>query len=899
MKDKRKRFNTPIIGIETIGGISVFYNTVGDYSATIACENPIFEYSANVEAYYAFHDLFVSMVKILGKGYCIQKQDIFSKRKYVHPISETDFLSKKYFEHFTGRTYTEVKTYITITGELPKGRMLSFDKRKFDTFLKNINKVLDLFHNKKLKARLLDEREIDDYLRNYLTVNFRDEVTKLDNLNVKDEYIKIGTKIVQNISMVDIDEVNFPPTIKPYKDVQIGKGFPVDIMGFLNNVPDTDTIIYSQVLIIPDQTNEIAKLEAKKKKHSSMPDPANQLSVEDIDAVMRDIAKDGQYLVYTNYNLIVVCNDEASLSKAINYIEGAMFDNSIITSKQCYNQLELFTCSMPGNAITLKDYDKFLTTSDTALCLFYKEKPQTTEKSPFLTYFTDRRGLPVGIDISGKEGDNKLTNNSNFFVLGPSGSGKSFYVNSKVRQWVLADTDIVLVDTGHSYSGLCNYYHGKYITYTEEKPITMNPFRITREEFNEEKIDFLKSLIIMLWKGSDGSVDQVEDTLMTNIVTLYYNTYWNPRPQKESLTEEEKSNIRDTMIQNWENEEVHPANMQTRQDLDNQIEYEIYEAERKLKENRLEVKSLSFNSFFEFALKAIKQSVERDKIQFNIDDFKFVLNKFYKGGKYEKILNDEFDSTLFEEKFIVFEIDSIKENKVLFPIVTLIIMDVFLQKMRLKQNRKALIIEEAWKAIASPTMANYILYLYKTVRKFWGMAMVVTQELEDIISNPTVKNSIINNSDIVCLLDQTKFRDNYEQIADLLSLSEVEQKKIFTINKLPNKDGRSRFNEVYIKRGGEGQVYGVEVSPYEYFTFTTERIEKDALSFYQRIYGNYQQALETFIADMRQSKVGQGEWVRMVFNTFKEAAPNLIEQLTAEKPESLYEYVKPSKKNKS
>lgn len=896
MKDKRKRFNTPIIGCETIDGISVFYNTVGDYSAVIACENPIFEYSANVESYYAFHELFVSLVKILGKGYCIQKQDIFSKKQYVHPVAEEDFLSRKYFEHFNGRVYTEVKTYVTITGELPKGRMLSFDKRKFDTFLKNINKVLDLFHNKKLKARLLDEREIDDYLRNYLTVNFRDEVTKLDNFNVKDEYIRIGSKFVQNISLVDIDEVNFPPTIKPYKDVQIGKGFPVDIMGFLNQVPETDTIIYSQVLIIPDQTNETAKLEAKKKKHSSMPDPANQLSVEDIDAVMRDIAKDGQYLVYTNYNLIVVCNDESSLSKAINFIEGSMFDNGIITSKQCYNQLELFTCSIPGNAITLKDYDKFLTTSDTALCLFYKEKPQVTENSPFLTYFTDRRGLPVGIDISGKEGENKLTNNSNFFVLGPSGSGKSFYVNSKVRQWVLANTDIVLVDTGHSYSGLCDYYHGKYITYTEEKPITMNPFRITREEFNEEKIDFLKSLIIMLWKGSDGSVDQVEDTLMTNIVTLYYNTFWHPKPQKESLTEDEKAKIRNTMTEKWENEEVHPANMQTKEDLENQINYEIYEAERRLKENKLEVKSLSFNSFFEFALKAIKQSVEKDKIQFNIDDFKFVLNKFYKGGKYEKILNDEFDSTLFEERFIVFEIDSIKENKVLFPIVTLIIMDVFLQKMRLKKNRKALIIEEAWKAIASPTMANYILYLYKTVRKFWGMAMVVTQELEDIISNPTVKNSIINNSDIVCLLDQTKFRDNYEQIADLLSLNDVEQKKIFTINKLPNKEGRNRFNEVYIKRGSEGQVYGVEVSPYEYFTFTTERIEKDALSFYQKIYGNYQQALETFISDMKLSKVGQGQWVRLVFNTFKDAAPELMQTLIDEKPNSLYQYVMSNKK---
>lgn len=897
MKDKKKRFQTPIIGIETIDDISIMYNLVGDYSVVIKCENPVTEYAADVEAYYNFHDLFVNIIKMLGKNYCIQKQDIFSKKKYDVENKETDFLSYSYFNHFIGRTYTDVETYLILTYELPKGRMFTYDKKAFEIYLKNVVKVLDLLHNKKLKARLLDEKEIDDYLRKYLTINFKDQCTKLNNFNVKDEFIKVGNKTIQSISLVDIDEINFPPTIKPFKNVAVGKGYPVDIMAFLNEVPNIDTIIYNQIISIPDQSTELAKLEAKKKKHSSMPDPANQMSVDDIDSVMKDIARDGQYLVYTNYNIIVMTENETDMSKAINFIEGSMFDNGIITSKQCYNQLELFTCSVPGNSTAFKDYDLFLTTSDTAVCLLYKEKPQRTEKSPFLTYFTDRRGLPIGIDVSGKEGEQKLTNNSNFFVLGPSGSGKSFYVNSKVRQWVLADTDIVLVDTGHSYIGLCNYYHGKYITYTEEQPITMNPFRISKEEFNEEKIDFLKSLIILLWKGSEGEVNQVEDTLMTNIVTLYYNTYWNPTP--ETISETEKETIRVQMTKKWENEEVHSAQMQTKEDLDKQIEYEIYNAEKDYKENRLVVENLSFNSFFEFALQAIQQSVDKDRIQFNIDDFKFVLNKFYKGGKYEKILNDEFDNTLFDEKFIVFEIDSIKENKVLFPIVTLIIMDVFLQKMRLKQNRKALIIEEAWKAIASPTMANYILYLYKTVRKFWGMAMVVTQELEDIISNATVKNSIINNSDIVCLLDQTKFRDNYEQIADLLSLNEVEQKKIFTINKLTNRDGRSRFNEVYIKRGAEGQVYGVEVSPYEYFTFTTERIEKDALGFYIKVYGEYRKALETFIADMIRSKLGQGEWVRLVFEASKKIRANEIKGLKVQYMDSLYPFMKNLQNTKS
>ena len=252
---------------------------------------------------------------------------------------------------------------------------------------------------------------------------------------------------------------------------------------------------------------------------------------------------------------------------------------------------------------------------------------------------------------------------------------------------------------------------------------------------------------------------------------------------------------------------------------------------------------------------------EEEEVSFDLAKYKFILKKFYKGGQLEKTLNDDFENSLFDERFIVFEIDAIKEDPLLFPIVTLIIVDVFIQKMRLKKNRKALIIEEAWKAIASPMMAGYILYLYKTVRKFWGMAMVVTQELEDIISNAVVKNSIVNNSDIICLLDQTKFKDNYDEIAQLLSLSDVEKKKIFTINQLQNREGRNRFNEVYIKRGAKGQVFGVEVSLHEYFTFTTERIEKDTVGYYQAIYGSFQEALDCFIADLKKSKLKQGTWV--------------------------------------
>ncbi len=855
---KKREFISPVIGIEMKQGLTVFYNQRGDYSVLIKCENPVNQYSADIDLYYNFHSLYSNILKILGPGHTIQKHDVLCKKKFKSPQTE-DFLSKQYFKHFDGRIYTDVSTYLTITGDLNRKRFFSYDSKKFDSFIRNVEKILDLFDRNNLKSGIVNEAGIREYFIRYFSLNFSEKVVGLDNISIKGDCLKIGEKYVKNLSLVDIEEVNFPSQIKPCKEVNIGLHFPVDLMSFLIDTPNIETIVYCQTLIIPEQQAEITKLEAKRKKHSSMPDPANAICVEDIDRVMADIAKDGQLLVYAHYNLIL--SGYSELDKAVNFIESSLFDSSIIASKQSYNQFELFETSIPGNAVNLANYDRFLTTSDTALCLLFKEKLRKTEDSPFLTWFTDRQGLPVGIDISGKEGEQKLTNNSNFFVLGPSGSGKSFYVNSKVRQWVLENTDIVLVDTGHSYSGLCDYYKGKYITYTEERPITMNPFRIGKEEYNEEKVDFLKALVALLWKGSEGTINQVEDTLLTNIITSYYHNFWNPNNDSE-LPLNEKERIKKELIKEWEAEEIHSPEIPDKEALHKHIEYKIYKEEENRKKNIVKIESLSFNSFFDFAIVEIEKTMNKDGISFDLKDFSFILKKFYKGGKYEKILNDDFDSSLFNERFIVFEIDNIKENKTLFPIVTLIIMDVFIQKMRLKKNRKALIIEEAWKAIASPMMADYILYLYKTVRKFWGMAMVVTQELEDIISNPVVKNSIINNSDIICLLDQSKFKDNYDDIANLLSLSEVEKKKIFTINNLNNREGRNRFNEVYIKRGQKGQVYGVEVSAHEYFTFTTERIEKDTVAYYQSIYGNFQEALNCFITDMKKSNLKQGEWVR-------------------------------------
>ena len=423
-------------------------------------------------------------------------------------------------------------------------------------------------------------------------------------------------------------------------------------------------------------------------------------------------------------------------------------------------------------------------------------------------------------------------------------------MNSVVRQLHEQNTDVVMVDTGNSYEGLCEYLSGKYISYTEEKPITMNPFRINRQELNVEKTGFLKNLVLLIWKGSQGTVSKTEDRLIDQVITEYYDVYFNgfdgfTPPQREdlrkSLLVDDRNNSRDGR----ETEEERLA----------RIEREIDEIERRRKE--LKVEGLSFNTFYEYSVQRIPDICHENNLAgIDLSTYRYMMKDFYRGGNHEKTLNEEMDGTLFDETFIVFEIDAIKDDPLLFPIVTLIIMDVFLQKMRLKKNRKVLVIEEAWKAIASPLMAEYIKFMYKTARKFWASVGVVTQEIQDIIGSEIVKEAIINNSDVVMLLDQSKFRERFDGIKAILGLTDVECKKIFTINRLENKEGRSFFREVFIRRGTASEVYGVEEPRECYMTYTTERAEKEALKLYKReLRCSHQEAIEAYCRDWQLSGI--------------------------------------------
>ena len=849
---KRKRiFQDIYFSIEEVDGIGVLYTKTGEYSAVLKMENPVQKYSANIEAYYEFTHLFAALAQTLGEGYALHKQDVFVRKAFKEENGGNhEFLSESYFRYFNGRPFTDSVCYLTITQENKKSRLMSFDNKKWRDFLVKIRKVHDQLRDAGVKSRFLGKTEACEYVDRFFSMNFRDKVVSMTNFKVDDETIGMGDRSCKVYSLVDVDYANLPSVIRPYANIEVNNtSMPVDLVSIVDSVPGADCVVFNQMVFVPNQKRELALLDKKKNRHASMPNPSNLMAVEDIKRVQEVIARESKQLVYTHYNLVVAVSGDTDIQKCTNHLENSFSRMGIHISKRAYNQLELFVNSFPGNCYGMNaDYDRFLTLGDAATCLMYKERIVHNEDTPLKIYYTDRQGVPVAIDITGKEGKEKLTDNSNFFCLGPSGSGKSFHMNSVVRQLWEQNTDIVMVDTGNSYEGLCEYVGGKYIAYTEDKPITMNPFNISKRELNIEKIDFLKNLILLIWKGSETQRPELEFRVVEQLVTEYYDFYFNgvqpyPSSQKETL----RKNL---------------STMEKRRGTElTQIHDKVEKLIKGLEERRmaLSVKTLSFDSFYEFACERLDQiCIENNITTIDCDNFAYMLQNFYRGGKYDKILNENVDSTLFDETFIVFEVDAIKENKQLFPIVTLIIMDVFLQKMRLKKNRKCLVIEEAWKAIASPLMAEYIKYLYKTARKFWASVGVVTQEIQDIIGSPIVKEAIINNSDVVMLLDQSKFRERFDEIKAILGLTDVDCKKIFTVNRLDNKEGRSFFREVFIRRGSTSGVYGVE-EPHEcYMTYTTERAEKEALKLYKHeLKCRHQEAIERYCRDWDASGIGK------------------------------------------
>ena len=803
-----------------------------DADLTVAFEVELPElYTVTADEYEAMHSSWIKAVKVLPEHSVVCKQDWFVKETYRPKTDdgEQSFLTRSYELHFNERPYLNHKCYLFLTkttrersrrksdfNTLCRGFLLPkeiTDKDAAARFLEAVEQFERIMNDSgHIRLRRLETDEITGtkerpgLVEKYFSLSLEDETAVLQDICLKPGRMRIGDKRLCLHTLSDTEDLpgrlstdmRYERMSTDRSDCRLSFAAPVGLLLSCNH-------IYSQYVFIDDAQEILQMMEKNSRNMLSLSkySRSNAVNQEWTEMYLDEAHTKGVLPVRCHCNVIAWAEDAEEFRRIRNDT------GSQLAMMECtprYNTIDtpvIYWAGIPGNAGDFPSEESFYTFLEQAVCLFAGETNYRSSPSPFGIRLADRQnGIPVHVDISDLPMKRGIITNRNKFILGPSGSGKSFFTNHLVRQYYEQGAHILLVDTGNSYQGLCRMIHdrtngkdGIYITYEEDNPISFNPFYTESGKFDVEKRDSINTLILTLWKREDESPKRSEEVALSGAVNAYI---------------------------------------------------------RKISENR-NIRP-DFNGFYDCVAYDYRRMIEEKKVRekdFDIDGFLNVLEPFYRGGDYDFLLNSDKELDLTGKRFIVFELDNISSNKVLLPVVTLIIMETFIAKMRrLKGIRKMILIEECWKALMSANMSEYIKYLFKTVRKYFGEAVVVTQEVDDIISSPIVKEAIINNSDCKILLDQRKYMNKFEHIQRLLGLTEKEKGQILSINRA-NHPGRF-YREVWIGLGGTcSAVYATEVSEEEYFTFTTEESEKLEV---QRIAGGPEGSLEGAIRRLAEKK---------------------------------------------
>ncbi len=796
----------------------------GDVTIVFKAELPEI-FTLSDQEYEAFHQSWIKALKVLPKFCVFHKQDWFLESAYKANFSSEDssFLTRSSERFFNERPFLDHSCYIMLTKK-PAGR------RNATSLFSNLLRS-SIVPEETLRPQLLqDFADTCGQFKRIMEDSGFIKLVRLQNESLRSESRRIG--LVEKYCFLSEREDSFV-----FKDIRFDEGLAVgdkhcqlftlgdaaDLPGLCGSRINFDRYstdktkfsvgfastlgqllscnhIYNQYIFIEDSQKTIQKLESKRLRLQSLSaySRENMIARDATNDFLNEAVSQQRLPVKAHFNVLAWSTDKEELKEIKNKVSSALAQMDAAAKQETVGAPQIYWAGMAGNAADFPMNDTFDTFTEQAVCFLNMETGYKSSLSPCGIRLGDRlTGKPVHVDISDEPVKMGICTNRNKFILGPSGSGKSFFTNHMVRSYYEQGTHIVLVDVGHSYKGLCDMVNGYYFTYDEKNPIRFNPFYISEgDSLDTEKKESIKTLLLALWKKDDETFNRSEYVALSNALQLYY----------------EKLDI---------NVEIFPC----------------------------------FNSFYDFLKEDFISILEGDKVKekdFDVNNFLYVLRPYYKGGEFDYLLNATENLNLLKERFIVFELDNIKDHPILFPVVTIIIMEVFINKMRkLKGIRKMILIEEAWKALMKEGFADYIKYLFKTVRKFFGEAIVVTQEVEDIISSPVVKQAIINNSDCKILLDQSKYQNKFDQIQELLGLTDKEKALVLSVNKA--NDPARKYKEVFISLGGMlSKVYRTEVSLEEYLAFTTEESEKVKMNAYAKNFGgDIKKGIAAMAQDMR------------------------------------------------
>lgn len=799
-----------------------------DADITIAYKVDLPEvFSITREEYEKIHSVWCKAIKVLPFFTIIHKQDWFELSHYQSEIdNDSTFLSRSSELFFNERPFFEHRCYLFITkttkermkqqsgfSSLCRATIIPKDIHpetisKFMEDVRQFEKIINDSEFISITRMMCDEIAGTDQksgiIEKYLSLSHQD-ITSLKDITINPDSLKIGDKTVCLHTISDVEDLpskvgthsRFEKFSTDRSDCLLSFASPVGLLLNVNH-------IYNQFIFIDSHFENLKRFEKNARNLQSLSNysRANQINKEWIDEYLNEAHSKGLTSVRAHFNIISWNEDAENLRKIKNEAGSQI---ALMDCKPRHNTVDvptLYWSAIPGNEGDFPSEESFYTFLEQSLCFFTEETHYKSSLSPFGIKMVDRIGRPVHLDISDEPMKTGMITNRNKFVLGPSGSGKSFFTNHMVRQYYEQNSHVLLIDVGNSYKGLCDLIRlrtkgedGIYYTFTEENPISFNPFFNEEYYYDVEKKESIKTLLLTLWKRDDEQFKRSEEVAISNAVNLYI--------KKIS-----------------EDKDIFPC----------------------------------FNTFYEYLREEYRTILTAKNVrekEFDIDNFLNVLEPFYAGGEFDYLLNSSEKLDLLHKRFIVFELDNIKDHKILFPVTTLIIMETFINKMRrLKGVRKMILVEEAWKAIAQAGMASYIKYLFKTVRKHFGEAIVVTQELDDILGSEIVKESIINNADCKILLDQRKYMNKFDSIQELLGITDKEKSQILSINMANDPD--RKYKEVFISLGGvHSAVYATEVSPEEYYTYTTEESEKMEL---QEWTSKCQGNLELAIKKLAQSK---------------------------------------------
>ena len=791
----------PLLRVENNCIISKFADITAAYRVTLP---ELFTLTG--EEYEALHGAWLKALKVLPDYTVVHKQDFFIEERYTAPNdgSERSFLARSYERHFNERPYLRHTCYLFVTKTTPerirqtsassvlcRGFIVPREMRDTDAvtrFLEAAEQMERILNDSGLvRVERLTEAEIvgtaDDagLLARYFALSDERRPVVNEDIRLDPGTMRIGDKYLSMHTLSDLDvlpqsvatDFRYERLSTDRSDCRLSFAAPVGLLLSCNHV-------YNQVIFLDDHDETLKRLEASARNMNSLAaySRSNAINREWIEMYLNEAHSQGLRSVRCHCNVMTWAESESELKRIRNDVGSQLALMGCTPHHNTVDVPVLFWAAIPGNEADFPAEESFYTFLDQALCLFNGETNYRSSLSPFGIKMSDRlSGIPIHLDISDLPMKRGVITNRNKFILGPSGSGKSYLTNHLVRQYWEQGAHILLVDTGNSYQGLCSLIHAKtkgrdgvYFTYTEEAPIAFNPFYVEDGVYDVEKRESLKTLLLTLWKRESEEPTRSEEVALSNAVNLYLS---------------------------------------------------------KLRTDRSIVPS--FDTFYGFVETDYRRLLEQKRVRekdFDLENFLNVLEPYYRGGEYDYLLNSDKQLDLLDKRFIVFELDNISSNRTLLPVVTLIIMETFISKMRrLKGVRKMILIEECWKALTSANMSAYIRYLFKTVRKYFGEAVVVTQEVDDIISSPIVKESIINNADCKILLDQRKYLSKFDGIQRLLGLTNKERAQILSIN-LSN-DPKRRYKEVWIGLGGvQSAVYATETSAAEYLCYTTEESEK-------------------------------------------------------------------------